>query len=244
MKIKETINIETNYKELVLKIWDKYKSLKILNEPNHEYRKYPLLPKTLEKNNLLFIGINPNAPMVSDFEKPIFFYPPLDKKVKDIPYYEKIKEIAKYCNNADWSHLDMLFIRERQQSIIAELCKKKVDFINAQLNISFDIIEKLQPKIIIVQNALVTEFFGKMKSKHLKFNKIWRGYDLFFEKDISRGMESTFDHKIGTYRINIGGIKTPIIFSSMLSGQRALDIGSMERLKWQIKFILENQTVN
>lgn len=66
----------------------------------------------------------------------------------------------------------------------------------------------------------------------------------FFEKDNNRKKNSTFDPSIGTYRIEIDGFKTPIIFSGMLSGQRALDLGSLERLKWQIKFIIENKSIS
>lgn len=30
---------------------------------------------------------------------------------------------------------------------------------------------------------------------------------------------------------------TPVFFSSMLTGQRALDLGSLERLEWHIRFV-------
>ena len=109
-----------------------------------------------------------------------------------------------------------------------------IKFINAQLEISFEIIEKAKPKIIVVSNALASEFFGKMKPKHTKyFDRIWRGFDLDFEKD--------FDNELGCYWVHFGDLKIPIVFSGMLSGQRALDIGSLERLKWQIKRILFNK---
>lgn len=114
-------------------------------------------------------------------------------------------------------------------------------FLNEQLDISFDIIQKAKPKLIVVTNALAAEFFGKMKSIHHSnnFEKIWRGYNLFFEDE----QKQTFDPSIGAYRINLGDQNVPLILSGMLSGQRALDIGSFERLKWQIKFILEGKSV-
>ena len=49
------------------------------------------------------------------------------------------------------------------------------------------------------------------------------GFDLDFDED--------FNNEIGTYKIKIGEKETPIFFSGMLSGQRALDLGSLERLK-------------
>lgn len=240
------MNIETEYRESVLKIWNEYKNIDFLSNPQFSYRKYPLLPKSIDENSVLFVGINPsfNENNVPANEKPIYFYDKLNEDKKDIQYFEKIKEVAKYCNNTKWSHLDMLFIRETKQKNIEELCKKEIEFINQQLNISFAIIEIVRPKIIIVINSFASEFFGKMKQKHSKFEKIWQGYDLFFEKDNIRKKDSTFDPVIGTYRIDIAGVQTPIIFSSMLSGQRALDLGSLERLKWQIKFIIENKSIS
>lgn len=45
-----------------------------------------------------------------------------------------------------------------------------------------------------------------------------------------------FDNNIGTHIITEPEIlaSVPVFFTSMLSGQRALDIGSFERLKWHI----------
>lgn len=240
------MNIKAEYRESILRIWDNYKEIDFLKNSQFPYRKYPLLPESINENAILFIGINPsfNENDVPENEKPIHFYHILDENEKDIQYFEKIKEVAKYCNNSKWSHLDMLFIRETKQKNIEEVCKKEIDFINEQITISLKIIERAQPKIIVVINSFASEFFGKMKSKHSKFEKIWLGYDLFFEKDEIRKKSSTFDPAIGTYRIDIAGIQTPIIFSSMLSGQRALDLGSLERLKWQIKFITDNKSIS
>jgi len=240
------MDIETEYRESVLRIWNEYKNIDFLKNPRFPYRKYPLLPKTINENSVLFVGMNPsfNDSDVLENEKPIHFYHNLDESEKDIQYFEKIKDIARYCNNEKWSHLDMLFIRETKQKSIEELCKNEMEFINKQINISFEIIERVRPKIIIVINSFVSEFFGKMKLRHSKFEKIWLGRDLFFEQDKIRKRDSTFDPAIGTYRIDIAGVQTPIIFSSMLSGQRALDLGSLERLKWQIKFIIDNKSIS
>jgi len=50
-----------------------------------------------------------------------------------------------------------------------------------------------------------------------------------------------FDDEIGTYRIikNDKLKHTPVFFTSMLTGQRALDLGSYERLIWHILFVLK-----
>mgnify|MGYP000887947620 CR=1 FL=1 len=231
----EVINIKELYESQVLELWYKYENLPVLTQEGFEYRKFPLLPLTLTKGGILFVGINPSYSQQNNClpTEKVSFYSNPTSNLKDIQYFERFKEISNYCNNYEWNHLDLLFIRETNQNIIKDLLydKQGIEFISEQLRISFEIINCVQPQIIVVSNALVAEFFGKKKREHEnKFKKIWLGYDLDFDKD--------FDKTIGTYKIPVGNKETPIIFSSMLSGQRALDIGSFERLKWQIKKIL------
>lgn len=231
------IDLENDYKDRVLAIWREFKDIEVLNDPDCEYRKSPLLPKTIKKDVILFIGINPafskrRSEVIKN--KDIEFYPCISDETKDITYFEKFKDVASYCNNAEWSHLDLFFMRETNQEVIEKLSYDNVDFLQAQLDITFEIIKRASPKIIVVSNSLASEFFGKRKQKHLPhFDKIWMGFDLDFKTD--------FDNELGTYKIKIGEKDTPIFFSGMLSGQRALDLGSLERLKWQIKRILDSK---
>ena len=74
----------------------------------------------------------------------------------------------------------------------------------------------------MVCNALARVFMGKEKEKE-KNTGIWMDYEFIF------------DDKIGTYRWE----GKPVFFSSMLSGQRALDKGSLERLQWHVKRTLQ-----
>lgn len=230
------MNIEKNYKEKILNIWNEYSSLKELNEPNCDYRKFPIAPIKVKQNSILFIGVNPSFGKYNKTEQiknKIEFYPQIENQ-KDIPYFEKFKDISNYVD-VDWTHLDLLFIRETNQKVISKMMKTKkgIEFISRQLDLSFDIMEKSKPRIIVVANSLASEFFGKMKKKHLNaFKSIWKGHKLDFNND--------FDKQIGTYKISLNNKEIPIIFSGMLSGQRALDIGSLERLKWQIKMIINS----
>lgn len=233
------IDLEKDYKDKVLDLWQKFKDIQVLNENGYEYRKSPLLPKMIKKNAILFIGMNPafSKKRKDEIKKTeIEFYPIISDEIKDITYFEKFKDIASYCSNVEWTHLDLFFLRETNQDVIKELSydEKGISFLQAQLDISFDIINRAVPRIIIVSNSLASEFFGKRKlPKHSSLDKIWLGVDLDFGEN--------FDKEIGTYKIQIAGKDTPIIFSGMLSGQRALDLGSLERLKWQIKRILDSQ---
>ncbi len=92
-----------------------------------------------------------------------------------------------------------------------------------QYLISKDIIELATPRIIVVNNAYARKWMT--------------------EKDFNiHCYESKFDDNIGTHRIvkndKLNG--TPVFFTSMLTGQRALDLGSYERLKWHLKFVLND----
>ena len=229
------MNIKNNYEERVIQLWEKYSHLDVMNESGCEYRKSPLLPIEIEDNSILFVGINPSfkkGDIIPDDKKKIDFYPQnINGEVPDIAYFRKFHDIATYCNER-WTHIDMLFIRETNQKIMDRLSytEEGVDFIVEQMNIVFEIIDKAKPKLIVVSNAFASELFGKKKAKHKSFDKIWKGFSLNFPED--------FNDDYGTYTIPIMGKETPIIFSGMLSGQRALDIGSLERLKWQIKMIL------
>lgn len=247
------VEVEKQYKDKILNIWKEFEKLYIFENNDFNYRKYPIAPKKVFKSRLLFIGINPSFSKGSvvpdcDIENKIGFYSNefIDDKV-DIHYFQKMKEVAKYCH-VNWTHLDLFFLRETNQKVIEKLTynKKGIDFLSKQLDISFKILEESEPKLIIVSNAYASEFFGKRKKKHHNLKKIWKGFELFFERENIKGKEfkSSFNENLGTYEIKLNNKKVPILFSGMLSGQRALDIGSLERLKWQAKFILENKKVS
>ncbi len=205
MVLETKAHIEEDLKE----IWQEESFTHLLNERNFLY------PETIDTNVLLFIGINPGY---SDDTAHVISYP-LEKTDNKIPYFKKLNEVATLCDT-DWTHLDLLFLRETDQSYIHKILRQQngVPFISKQLELSDKLIRLAGPKVIVVSNVLAGIFLGKEKDK-AKNQDVWLDY------------EFTFDDEIGTYRWN--GI--PVFFSSMLSGQRALDKGSRERLIWQIR---------
>lgn len=160
-------------------------------------------------NQMLFIGANPAYD-----EKPSkCFYN--NECVLRFPYFKKFPQIANYCG-LKWSHIDLFFIRETNQKIVESRFYNYEDaFLKQNLEIAREIIQLAQPKVIVVSNA-------------------------FASKVIRSVFETRFDSNIGTHRIinNKALLNVPIFFTSMLTGQRALDNGSFERLKWHIKFVL------
>lgn len=125
----------------------------------------------------------------------------------------------------------MLVFRETQQSFIKRSLLRKEsgrEFVQKQLGIAKKIIEHLNPKIIVVSNTQARAFIGadKYYNPNVKYGNVSMGYE--FDFDINKGT-----HKIK-------GEFTPYVFlTSMLSGQRALDKGSRERLVWHINKTLK-----
>lgn len=165
----------------------------------------------IAKNALLFVGINPsynNKP-----EK--IFYNNNHSEVH--PYFKKFIDISNIVE-MNWAHIDLLFIRETNQKVIKDLGTEHLGhrFFEEQLKMSIAIIEKILPKIIVVNNTYARDL-------------------------LKRKFDFEFDEKIGTQRIKSQDSldKTPVFFTSMLTGQRALDLGSYERLIWQIKYVLK-----
>jgi hypothetical protein len=68
------------------------------------------------------------------------------------------------------------------------------------------------------------------------------GFDKNLErtKGVWMDFDFEFDENLGTHKIvnNSELENVPVFFTSMLSGQRALDNGSYQRLIWHIKYVL------
>ncbi|MBL0316357.1 MAG: hypothetical protein IPP69_11475 [Flavobacteriales bacterium] len=126
-----------------------------------------------------------------------------------------------------WSHLDLFCFRETNQRYVLDLLKSEhgIDFLKIQFDLFRSILEVANPKIIVVCNALARDILN---------------YKSSMGNLIGVNFEYEFDYKIGTPRIVSEGPLNdkPIFFSSMLSGQRALDRGSFERLGWHINYVL------
>lgn len=199
------------FKNDIDSLWqnDKYKILPYIN------RGYAI-QSVISFDSILFIGINPSFDEMKNKHFESFLY---DIHQNDShKYFKKFKDIGEETNT-QWSHFDLLFLRETNQNNIKHMYNDVLgkEFLNNQLIISKNVIENSKPKIIVISNAFARDLF-----KHeCKF-------------------ETFFDDKIGTHIIKNNTILngTPVFFTSMLTGQRALDNGSFERLVWHINFVL------
>lgn len=218
-------SVKNNFESEIRKIWN-----------NESYKEFEVISRGFSvqdivlKNSIMFIGINPSFNKNSTENSGEFYN--IEQQGESHPYFNKFKEISKNSNH-HWTHFDFLFFRETNQKYINELLKTKngVEFILKQLEISKKVLCESKPKILIVSNTMARYFMGFEKNQD-KTQDVWMGFDF------------QFDEKLGTHKIinNLELENTPVFFTSMLTGHRAIDNGSFERLKWHINFILKQKS--
>ena len=196
------------YEEKIKNLFESYKSQdpelqEIIN------RKY-VYSQFHTGRKVLFIGLNPS--FREKQAKKEEYYKSFDATNNNDQYFRRFPLLVE--NKNDWTFLDLLYIRETRQRNIENFYKREPDFIKQQLEISKEIIKKINPEIIVVCDTFARNL---LKSNMMNF-------------------EFEFDDTIGTYRIinNPDFKDTIVFFSGMLTGQRALDNGSFERLKWHL----------
>lgn len=210
------IDIERTYKDRIEAIWHK----QITSHPDTQYndivRLRYAIERQLKKGNVLFIGMNPSYTPGEWNNNGGGFY---DIEPKN-SFFRAIIDFCESINGVDFiSHHDILFVRHTSQKDVELLMQDNAyaQFFKEQIELSCEIIRAASPRLIVVLNAGVREIFKNQ----------------MFPSDY----DNNYDDKIGAYIIDIGN-KVPVIFSGMLSGQRALDLGSKQTLKWQIQRIL------
>lgn len=185
----------------------------------------------IEKHSLLFLSMNPSFSNNSwnngtDWGENAYYERPNSDAPQDStnPFFKAINKFyddLEIYPSIPLAHHDLLFIRKTDQKMVLkwkkELEKCNPDFFSKQLNLSKTIIEESEPQLIVVLNASARELFKEL-----------------FNDDCN----PSFCDKLGANIYTINGNKTPVLFSGMLSGRRALDLGSQESLKWHIKYIL------
>ena len=228
--------------EKIFKLWKEFnndleKQFQKLDIKN--YIPYFFTEEFQDPPDILFIGCNPsitdktigdnsfsdyyfenfkNEEKITDTKNKTFYkIQEQDKKLaSELMYFKKIKEVSDYVSpNCNWQHIDLLYIRCTKQKNVEQLIHDEnlKKFISEQQKITMEVIKKIKPKIIVVINALASKLFKEINNDYIKFNEKSGYYDFNYEEEFS----------------------CSCFFSSMLSGQRALDNESLLRLKWHIK---------
>lgn len=224
------IDIKILVKDKINALWNEFS-----NEAYCEFS--PNSIAEVPNDGLIFIGINPS---MTDKDREIltekndlnceFHKLTYDRDI-DYRYFKKFFDISEKTA-LNWGHLDLLYNRETNQKKVAGLLKTERgrDFIYKQCMISKIVLDQLideyNPRIFIVNNTFARELLGEYHSeKPTKKSNHWVGYDFVWSKDF------------GTYVYK----NNAFFFTSMLTGQRALDNGSYQRLIWHINLVKEKQ---
>ena len=217
----------------ILKLWKQFANRK-------GTKKFPLLyPNFNIGCDVLFCGFNPSLTekMKKEFD---YKYPNnnfdkntairIERKHKEpehgyAPYFCRIWDICKPKNQSkkqlSWDHIDLFLIRGTNQpeikKVIYDKNKKLTGFAKKQIVLFVDIIEKFNPKVIVIINALASTII----KKKLKNDDRIGGN---FEKEC-------FDR----LRPN----NTPLIFSGYIGSGR-WDNHSLRILEWVIRKALKS----
>jgi hypothetical protein len=192
----------------------------------------PITVETVPSEGIIFIGLNPSVSDEDRIElekvknKEIQSYDLDIKDGENYKYFKKFQEIADELD-LTWGHLDLLYVRDKNQNNIQELIKvsspKGKEFIYRQLMMTKKVVDEIcksNVKMVVVNNSLARDFLGHNRPEAYDDSEVhWMNYNFIW------------DNKLGTYRYK----NIPFFFTSMLTGQRALDNGSFERLKWQLE---------
>lgn len=220
----------------IMKLWEE-------TAPELTLERMPIFYGDLQKNGILFVGSNPSFSKAGfssflkdskfhDIDPVTFFQFPqseafsveksvqIDQLAKDkYRYYSKFRKIAKEVN-LGWEHVDLFFVRKTSQKDVKKLvCSKGEtlsDFGRNQLALSKKLIDEAKPQIIVVASAFASRLF----KAHFK---------------------AKFNTDLGYHEALIADKMTPVFLTSMLTGQRALDKFSCERLCWNIARVLKDR---
>lgn len=184
---------------------------------------------------LLFLGINPsfdeNGVSMKETET---YSRPKGKEEKHHPYFKSFLDFEKNLHNnynwsGKWTHFDIFAFRHTNQKYIETHLLNNpegISFLYDQIMIARERILHIRPKVIVVSNALVRMFMGKERCRLENGTEAGVWMDFRFEFDNTLGTD------VITEPTELKGTK--VFFTSMLSGQRALDKGSKERLVWHV----------
>jgi hypothetical protein len=207
--------------EEIIKVWRAF--------PRERGDRIPLLFPPSEDGCALFISFNPSFPGTLNgrdwnhsYDIATLYVVNLEQVVQQeietqnlLPYFKPLKVMAGKLQ-LPWAHLDIFMLRETSQKnakpkVYESTSKRLTPFGQKQFDLFIKALRISTPKVIVVINALASEIIRTQI--RLKYNSV-----------------------DGCYYAPPGEkITAPFFLGSMLSGQRALDIYSRERLVWHIQ---------
>ena len=138
----------------------------------------------------------------------------LKARIEDTQYYGALEKFTKQCDLNSWTHLDLFLIRETKQNELLQKIeyKEQKNYLNEfgmkQVDLFKESLDKINPQIIVVNNATTSVYISKLLVNEYKPKTI----------------------------INYKNI--PVFFGGMLSGHRSMDRFSRLRLINEIKQLI------
>lgn len=217
----------------IIKLWDRY-----FADDSTVYA--PLFYNKFKTDSLVFVGINPSFSVhahkyifkeseLGKHDSSKFFtwknvssHPEYIKNCLEAeklsyerhPYFKPFRNIAKELD-IPHEHLDLFLYKLTSQEQFKKLIYDKGglnEFALDQLDIFYEALTATRPRVIVIANAHGSEIVRNRFSDLLRYDK-HKGFDYITLNDKR---------------------EVPIFFSSMLSGQRSLDVWSRQRLQWHI----------
>jgi hypothetical protein len=143
--------------------------------------------------------------------------------------HKYFRQFPRFGPDGTWNHIDLLAVRLTSQEQMIEAMKleeetgRSSSFVREQIDLAFSLMTELRPPVVVVVNA-----FGSCLVKK------------YLEK---QNPEFAMDQETGFYWSAIGGQRVPTFFSGMVTGRRAIDNHSLERLIWHVRQALAYKVV-
>ncbi|MEM3454857.1 MAG: hypothetical protein QXS21_06800 [Thermoproteota archaeon] len=178
------------------------------------------------------------------------------KALSNYKYYSLFPKIAEDVlgDKTKWSHLDLLPLRESSQKKLKKSlrldnknlfllsdknCKNNdyEEFIKELLCVFCDAVYLLDPLIIVVVNGYISKSIISITGSEYSSIGIQGSQSGPNEMCFNVKIDSKNFKKTGARTMTIRGKEYPLLLTSMITGQHALDLGSRERLVWHLQMI-------
>ncbi|MGD1154028.1 MAG: hypothetical protein ABR911_14295 [Syntrophales bacterium] len=197
--------------------------------PDYRGNRIPFLFPHSEDGCLLFVGFNPSFP--PELQNREWIHPYDITRLDNIdeaqlikqeietqdylPYFKPLKKIAAKLE-LPWSHFDVFMFRENSQTVATQAVYDANNntfkpFGQKQFDLFAKALQRSNPRLIVVINALASRII----KTHLPLEY--------------RPLDGCY------YASRNKNIKAPFFLGGMLTGQRAVDVFSRERLIWHIE---------
>jgi hypothetical protein len=235
----------------ILEIWERHGEYTEGKQPDDEriWPRWPALYDELDESpDVLYVGLNPSfsIPQITTRIEESAFHLDLedlrwtgyDKEVAEFLKWERAYAKREYSYfkpmrdfereyGLSWEHIDVLVSRLTSQKKLNQALdieqyaegSHQHPFVSEQLDLFFHLLDDISPNAVVVENAFARDFLKDVRLTSDRYNLT---------------PEDSVDPNTGFQFIELDS-RTPIFFSGMLTGQRALDRGSRERLGWHVK---------